>query len=819
MKIDRLSCTQFAGIHDLTISFESGINVLLGNNESGKSTIVDLIYQLLYHDVDEKQNGKSEKVFRARYYPKGIDFQGDFIEGSIVFNSAGEKYTLQKGWGESAYVQLTTPQDIRIRSQESVNKMLGELLKYRKGLYDDIVFAPQRKQEELIAHLFQSIAQSKKTASKDPSNTKSDLVSIIAQETIKNAGVDANVFERQLGQIIDAFEGCWDTKKDCPKATSLRTKRNGDRPKNEGKLFQAFFAVDQLTQMLTDAQKAEMAVDRDLKELNSLQKKLNTAEEKREQFEVYATQLAELNANKQLIERLKEDIKRRRQAAKDYPGLLRAFSKASKLRQELREVEALELYDSIAEKHAEWEKAKKWVDSLQIITKNDIQQAERLEKSIQLMKQEQFGMNILAQLINIGVPRIEIRSLADNKLIKSIYLGEKIDEFDILEPVEIVVPDRFKLLISNRTHGFKGEKHSAKYYSYELDRLYMKFGIYYGGIEKLQEKKEEYDSAVINLDRKAAVFNTALGNRDWSVMVQTHNNLSKRKKRRPLIEIKADIKDAFGEQSIESYCGELGASIKAIEDAYKEELGEISPSALRASVILCQEQLQSASDAVKKVDGIPSFYKRIKDVSQYRGQLISDVNAVRTKMDEVEARLQENQKSLGKKTAEEYAIELEKATTELARVRELYHHWLHIQETFRTVRNKAGDSSEMQDVERRFAEYLKLITGGRVVLHSLDENMDVNITSNHCQLDEVILSEGTKDTIALAFRLAMLEHVFPNGGGFLVLDDPFTDMDKTRTQKACQLVKSFAGKGNQVIFATCNEIVAEQLGGNHIHFN
>lgn len=39
MKIKNLSCTQFAGVRDRTISFADGINIVYGKNESGKSTM------------------------------------------------------------------------------------------------------------------------------------------------------------------------------------------------------------------------------------------------------------------------------------------------------------------------------------------------------------------------------------------------------------------------------------------------------------------------------------------------------------------------------------------------------------------------------------------------------------------------------------------------------------------------------------------------------------------------------------------------------------------------------------------------------------
>ena len=51
MKITNISCTQFAGVRDRNVSFTDGINVIYGKNESGKSTLVNLIPRL--YDVTE----------------------------------------------------------------------------------------------------------------------------------------------------------------------------------------------------------------------------------------------------------------------------------------------------------------------------------------------------------------------------------------------------------------------------------------------------------------------------------------------------------------------------------------------------------------------------------------------------------------------------------------------------------------------------------------------------------------------------------------------------------------------------------------------
>ena len=69
----------------------------------------------------------------------------------------------------------------------------------------------------------------------------------------------------------------------------------------------------------------------------------------------------------------------------------------------------------------------------------------------------------------------------------------------------------------------------------------------------------------------------------------------------------------------------------------------------------------------------------------------------------------------------------------------------------------------------------------------------------------------------LAFRLAVLEHLFPAGGGVIVLDDPIANMDGNRADVACELIRECA-KRHQVICLTCHEELAEKLGGNLIRF-
>jgi uncharacterized protein YhaN len=122
----------------------------------------------------------------------------------------------------------------------------------------------------------------------------------------------------------------------------------------------------------------------------------------------------------------------------------------------------------------------------------------------------------------------------------------------------------------------------------------------------------------------------------------------------------------------------------------------------------------------------------------------------------------------------------------------------------------------MHDLAESFTNYLGIISGERISSEFPDEEkLEMEIYSGKNKLDYEKLSEGTKETVSLAFRLAVLDHLFPDGGGVIVFDDPFTDMDEERTAKSCELIKKCAEK-HQVIFLTCNEDYKKMLSGKVI---
>ncbi|MBQ2889246.1 MAG: AAA family ATPase, partial [Clostridia bacterium] len=93
MIIKSLEIISFGKFKDKTINLDSGLNVILGDNESGKSTIMSFIYAMLYGFGDNR--GKSASL-REKYTP----WDGGVCEGKLTLNlTNGEDITIYRKAG------------------------------------------------------------------------------------------------------------------------------------------------------------------------------------------------------------------------------------------------------------------------------------------------------------------------------------------------------------------------------------------------------------------------------------------------------------------------------------------------------------------------------------------------------------------------------------------------------------------------------------------------------------------------------------------------------------------------------------------------
>ena len=109
MIIKELNLISFGKFKDKIVSFDDGINVLFGENESGKSTIMSFIQFMFYGSTTKKAN-IAENI-KLKYMP----WNSEIIEGELTYSDNGTDYIIHRKAGKRSSVDV-------------INKNTGESL-------------------------------------------------------------------------------------------------------------------------------------------------------------------------------------------------------------------------------------------------------------------------------------------------------------------------------------------------------------------------------------------------------------------------------------------------------------------------------------------------------------------------------------------------------------------------------------------------------------------------------------------------------------------------------------------------------------------
>ena len=112
-------------------------------------------------------------------------------------------------------------------------------------------------------------------------------------------------------------------------------------------------------------------------------------------------------------------------------------------------------------------------------------------------------------------------------------------------------------------------------------------------------------------------------------------------------------------------------------------------------------------------------------------------------------------------------------------------------------------SSYLKDMVNGFKHYLKLIDNKELDTN-VDINLDVKVDVNGAKKEIKYFSVGYKDLIYICMRFSLIKALFKDEQPFIILDDPFVNLDDNKTPKAIELVNQLA-KEFQVIYLVCNE--------------
>ena len=109
-----------------------------------------------------------------------------------------------------------------------------------------------------------------------------------------------------------------------------------------------------------------------------------------------------------------------------------------------------------------------------------------------------------------------------------------------------------------------------------------------------------------------------------------------------------------------------------------------------------------------------------------------------------------------------------------------------------------------QPLEEKLNEYFKLINGSEDKVIKVDVDLTVSVEDNGLKQDKEYYSEGYKALMSICERIAIIDMLYEEEKPFIVLDDPFVNLDGEKLNLAFELVKTLSNSF-QIVYMTCHE--------------
>ena len=196
------------------------------------------------------------------------------------------------------------------------------------------------------------------------------------------------------------------------------------------------------------------------------------------------------------------------------------------------------------------------------------------------------------------------------------------------------------------------------------------------------------------------------------------------------------------------------------------------------------EDLSNISEAELR-EKIFEINKNIDTLSDEKNQLKNDIELLENKIDDNEF----------------LESDIEKLKEEIESCKEKYKILVRAEELLKSAKTSFS-SSYLQEMIDGFNKYIKIINQ-QDMNTSVDIKLGVKVDTNGAQKEIKYFSYGYQDLIYICMRFSLIQALFKTESPFVVLDDPFVNLDDEKTKKALEILNEFSKKF-QIIYFVCN---------------
>ena len=112
-------------------------------------------------------------------------------------------------------------------------------------------------------------------------------------------------------------------------------------------------------------------------------------------------------------------------------------------------------------------------------------------------------------------------------------------------------------------------------------------------------------------------------------------------------------------------------------------------------------------------------------------------------------------------------------------------------------------NSYVAKIEEGFRRYAETLLPGDLSNVLVDKDLKLRIDAQGAARETESFSAGLSDCISLCMRLSLVDALFGEETPFLILDDPFVNLDDEHTKRALEMLCGVA-EDHQILYLVCN---------------
>lgn len=797
MKLLSIRLHPFGGSVDRQMTLHQGLNVLEGPNEFGKSTMVNG----LWHALQTPSNLTPAKMrdTMGRWHPKPT---GDHSRVTLRFEAEGKTWTLEKTWGTGSASRLQANGEAAIADPTKVQEKLRALLRLNAATWQQVLFT---KQAELAATVRQL---AEKRVDLD------DVHHLLQGAAAIPGDIPAERLRTELDKRINEHFHRWDLQTQGPENGKGITNpwKNG-----LGQVIVAYYSKEALKAELNSV----VDYERELDKKNTDIARLKEAWDKDASFidggRDLRDPLRKRNGLEERVSRLTGTVNQLKQIATEWPAAqswltvkdeedTKLGSALEKLQDELKHARKRtqaqplrEGYKLLSKARAALEEARKELSEQPPVDPGTLQELLHLQKQVVKLRIQIEAQKLVARLECSGKRRVMLQrgtgvpepvSLTPGQPWEGTAAGRLTVELDDLRlTVKSGLEDVDALFRKLQSH----EQRSKEL----LDALGL------NSLSKAEEAAKAYEKLQRDVESKEGLHEAALQGRtpeEWEHEVNALEQLPATRDETVLDKLLFDSNSEHSKLKTK------------LEDKRRQieqwKLAHESVGKLMQKILELGDELGKAEQELKGLPALPAGFATVDD---YLRRLTASENArddVKKQLEKVQIERAGLEGAPPSRTAEDLRAELELKEREFQRCHAEGQALLRIRARLEHVIDRRGEDP-LKGLSVAIAAQFEALTNGRYTGVWLEGPVPAQV-KGAADLSTDILSQGTLGSLALATRLALAELYLKDDNGFLLLDDPFTDMDPARRTAAAKAIVDFARKC-QVIILTCHPGHAQEL--------